>query len=561
MAKETITVPDIGGTEDAEVIEISVAVGDTVELEQGLIVLESDKASMEIPATVAGTVVEVLVKEGDQLAEGSPIVVVETGAADAPAEPAAEPEPSAEPEPAEPEPEPVEETAAEPEPVAVQNANESSSLKDIVIPDIGTEEAVEVIELLVAVGDSVTEGDSLLVLESDKASMEIPAPFTGVIESLSVAVGNEVVQDAVIGTMTVSGGSAPAPAEPQPAATQAPAPQPEPSPEPASPQLATPQPVAPQPAAQTSGRAGEGSGASIYAGPAVRKLAREFGVDLAAVEGSGPKGRILKEDIQGFVKQSLSGAAAAGGSVGAGIPPIPEVDFAAFGEVDVQPLSKVDKLTAANMQRSWLNVPHVTQFDEFDITDLESFRGEMKAEGERRGAKLTPLPFLLKACAAALRDNPRLNASLASDGEHLVYKQYVHIGMAVDTPAGLVVPVIRDVDKKNLWELAAETAELAAKAKDRKLMPRDMQGASFTISSLGGIGGTGFTPIVNAPEVAILGVSKLAVKPIWNGSDFEPRKMLPVSLSYDHRVVNGGDGGRFVTQLGQLLADIRRLLL
>ena len=542
MAKETITVPDIGGTEDAEVIEISVAVGDSVELEQGLIVLESDKASMEIPATAAGTVVEVLVKEGDQLAEGSPIVVVETGTADAPAEPAAEPEPSAELEPsAEPEP-------AEPEPVAVQTAKESSSLKDIVIPDIGTEEAVEVIELLVAVGDSVTEGDSLLVLESDKASMEIPAPFTGVIESLSVAVGNEVVQDAVIGTMTVSGGSAPAP-------------QPEPSPEPASPQPATPQPVAPQPATQTSGRAGEGSGASIYAGPAVRKLAREFGVDLTAVEGSGPKGRILKEDIQGFVKQSLSGAAAAGGSVGAGIPPIPEVDFAAFGEVDVQPLSKVDKLTAANMQRSWLNVPHVTQFDEFDITDLEAFRGEMKAEGERRGAKLTPLPFLLKACAAALRDNPRLNASLASDGEHLVYKQYVHIGMAVDTPAGLVVPVIRDVDKKNLWELAAETAELAAKAKDRKLMPRDMQGASFTISSLGGIGGTGFTPIVNAPEVAILGVSKLAVKPVWNGSDFEPRKMLPVSLSYDHRVVNGGDGGRFVTQLGQLLADIRRLLL
>ena len=303
------------------------------------------------------------------------------------------------------------------------------------------------------------------------------------------------------------------------------------------------------------------AGAAIYAGPAVRKLAREFGVELAAVTGSGPKGRILKEDVQNFVKSSLRGGTATAVPAGTGIPPIPRVDFAAFGEVDVQPLSRVDKLTAANMQRSWLNVPHVTQFDDVDITALEAFRAEMKAEAEKRGVKLTPLPFLLKACAAALKANPKLNSSLQGDGEHIVYKQYVHIGVAVDTPAGLMVPVVRDVDRKNLFELAAETAELAQKAKDRKLKPVDMQGGCFSISSLGGIGGTGFTPIVNAPEVAILGVSKLAVKPVWDGSDFAPRKMLPLALSYDHRVVNGADAGRFMTELASLLADIRRLLL
>jgi len=314
---------------------------------------------------------------------------------------------------------------------------------------------------------------------------------------------------------------------------------------------ATPVAVAPAEAA---------NGAEVYAGPAVRKLAREFGVDLTAVKGSGPRHRILKEDLQSFVKSSLrSGAPMATG--GSGIPPIPAVDFAAFGEVEIQPLTKMDKLTAASMQRSWLNVPHVTQFDEADITDMEIFRAELKAEAAQRGVKLTPLPFLLKACATALKDNPRLNASLAADGENIVYKQYVHIGMAVATPAGLLVPVIRDVDQKNLWELAAETAELAQKAKERKLKPNEMQGGCFTISSLGSMGGTGFTPIVNAPEVAILGVSKLAVKPVWNGEEFEPRKMLPLALSYDHRTVNGADGGSFMTQVVSILADIRRLLL
>ena len=297
---------------------------------------------------------------------------------------------------------------------------------------------------------------------------------------------------------------------------------------------------------------------AVYAGPAVRKLARELGVDLNSVSGSGPRNRILKEDVQAFVRNAVSGAAPASG---AGIPPIPPVDFAEFGEVDAQPLSRIDKLTAANMHRNWLNVPHVTQLEEADVSKLETFRADMKKEGERRGVKLTPLPFLLKAAAAALRANPRLNAALHPDGEHLVYRRYAHIGMAVDTPAGLVVPVIRDADRKNLWELAAETAELAAKARDRKLSPAEMRGACFTISSLGRIGGTGFTPIVNAPEVAILGVSRMEVKPRWNGKEFVPKQILPLSLSYDHRVVNGALAGRFLTDLAASLEDIRRLLL
>jgi pyruvate dehydrogenase E2 component (dihydrolipoamide acetyltransferase) len=289
-------------------------------------------------------------------------------------------------------------------------------------------------------------------------------------------------------------------------------------------------------------------------------LAREFGLDLALVGGSGPRGRIVKEDLQEFVKKSLSGAVPAVTS-GSGIPPIPEVDFAAFGPVEIEPVSKMGKIIAANMQRNWLNVPHVTQFDDADITDLEAFRADMKAEGEKRGVKLTPLPFMLKACAVALRDNPKFRSSLSADGQSLVYKQYIHIGMAVDTPAGLLVPVIRDVDRKTVWELAEEVVAIAGKARDRKLTPAEMKGATFTISSLGNIGGRGFTPIVNAPEVGILGVSKASIQPVWDGVEFQPRKMLPLALSYDHRVINGGDAGRFLTQLVALLSDIRRLIL
>jgi pyruvate dehydrogenase E2 component (dihydrolipoamide acetyltransferase) len=312
-------------------------------------------------------------------------------------------------------------------------------------------------------------------------------------------------------------------------------------------------PLAAKPAPADSG--------GIYAGPAVRKLAREFGIELGVVVGSGPRGRVVKEDLQQFVKKSLSGESAVAATGGAGIPAVPEVDFAKFGPVEVTQRSKLDKLTAANMQRSWLNVPHVTQFDDADITELEEFRAGLKAEAERRGTRLTPMPFLLKACAVALRDNPKLNSSLARGGVELVYKQYIHIGMAVDTPAGLVVPVIRDVDKKTIWELAEEVLTMAGKARDRKLMPADMQGGCFTISSLGNIGGTGFTPIVNAPEVGILGVSKAALKPVWDGQAFAPRKLLPLALSYDHRVVNGGDAGRFLSQLVELMGDIRRLVM
>ncbi len=539
MSQQTLTVPDIGGAEDAEVIEICVAVGDRVELEQSLIVLESDKASMEVPADMAGTVVDILVKEGDELAEGAAILVLETDSGGAEVEPANEPVPEAAPEPV---PEAVAEPAAAPAPSAAME-------QSVIVPDIGTDDAVEVIEIIAAAGDTVAEGDSLIVLESDKASMEIPAPFSGALLSLKVSLGDEVRQGDVIGTMQITGGAAP---EPAPAAEPAAAP------EAASPAAKAVPEI--KPAAAVDASATPVSGGDVYAGPAVRKLAREFGVTLENVSGSGPKGRILKEDLQNFVKQSLSGQGS-GSAGGAGIPPIPEVDFAAFGEIDVQPLSKIDKLTAENMHRSWLNVPRVTQFDEVDITELEAFRADMKAEGEKRGVKLTPLPFLLKAVAAALQDNPKLGASLSADGESLVYKKYVHIGMAVDTPAGLVVPVVRNVDSKSLWELAGETAELAAKARDRKLKPQDMQGACFSISSLGNIGGTGFTPIINAPEVAILGVSKLAVKPVWNGAEFEPRKMLPLSLAYDHRVVNGADGGRFMAQVNASLVDIRRLLL
>ena len=302
------------------------------------------------------------------------------------------------------------------------------------------------------------------------------------------------------------------------------------------------------------------SASDVYAGPAVRKLAREMGIDLLRVAGSGPRGRVQKDDVKRFVKELMEGGAP-GLVAGSGIPPIPPFDAAEFGEVDLQPLTKLHKLTAANMQRNWLNIPHVTQFDDADITDLEAFRTSLKGEAEKRGVKLTPLPFLLKACALALKANPKFNASLHSDGEQIVYKKYVHIGIAVDTPVGLVVPVIRDVDKKSIWELAAESAELAAKARDRKLKPAEMQGGCFSISSLGNIGGLGFTPIINAPEVAILAVSRLTVKPHWDGQQFVPRKMLPLSLSYDHRAVNGADAGRFFTQLNEVLADIRRLLL
>lgn len=557
MAKEQVTVPDIGGAEGAEVIELLVAVGDEIALDQSLIVLESDKASMEIPSSVAGTLVELLVGEGQQLAEGSPIAVIETAGEEEPAASSEEETPAPSPQ-QQPEMQAQEQVAP---PAEAQPAAAASAEQTVPVPDIGTDEAVELIEICVQPGDSVAEGDSLVVLESDKASMEVPAPAAGEVLKLLVSEGDSVRQGDELLVMRAAAPAASTPAPAAEPASAAPAPAPAETPAPAQAAAAPPTPRAAVAAPATATPADTDSAAGVYAGPAVRKLAREFGVDLGQVTGSGPRGRVLKEDLQQFVQQSLRSQSSTGAAQGGALPQIPEVDFSAFGEVEVTERSKMDKLTATNMQRSWLNVPHVTQFDEADITELEAFRASLKAEAEQRGTRITPMPFLLKACAVALRDNPKFCTSLAAAGEQLVYKKYLHIGMAVDTPAGLVVPVIRDVDQKTIWQLAEEVLSLSAKARERKLTPGEMQGGCFTISSLGNIGGNGFTPIVNAPEVGILGVSRAAMRPVWDGQDFVPRKMLPLSLSYDHRVINGGDGGRFFARLLALLGDIRQLVM
>lgn len=522
----TITVPDIGGAEDVDVIEVTVKPGDEVAEGDSLIVLETDKASMEVPATASGKIVSVSVKVGDKVSQGSVICVMATsgGAAEAAPAPA---------------------QAAAPAPAASAGSAELT----ITVPDIGGAEDVDVIEVSVKAGDEVAEGDSLIVLETDKASMEVPATASGKIVSVAVNVGDKVSQGSVIGVMTTSGGAAAAPA---PAAAPAKAEAP------AAPKAETARPAPSAPAkVEEVVQTGD-----VYAGPAVRKLARQLGVDLGKVSGTGPRGRLLKDDVRNYVKNIVasaqSGAPVGGGS---GIPRVPAVDFSKFGEIEMVKMSKIKKLTAENMTRNWLNVPHVTQWDDVDITEMEAFRTGLKAEAEKRGSKLTPLPFLLKACAAALRAEPSFNVSMHHDGEHIVQKHYVHIGIAVDTPIGLLVPVVRNVDKKGLWELADEVNALAKKAREGKLTPAEMQGGCFTISSLGAMGGSGFTPMVNAPEVAILGVSRAQIKPVWNGKEFVPRNMLPISLSYDHRAVNGADAGRFFTFLTSVIADVRRLVL
>jgi pyruvate dehydrogenase E2 component (dihydrolipoamide acetyltransferase) len=547
VADTTITVPDIGGAEGAEVVEVLVAVGDRIELEQSLIVLESDKASMEIPATATGVVTELRVAVGDQLSEGD--VILRVTSEEAAAVDATMPTDT-------PEPDMVSDHAVKDAGGTAVEAS-ATDIVTVTIPDIGTDGDVDLIEVAVAVGQSVAEGDSLVVLESDKASMEVPAPMAGTIHALLVSSGASVREGTPILEMLVHTAADDAPAsksvETQAVAAPAADPSPTASPVPASTTHAVPPSTA---ATATSTPDSD----SIYAGPAVRKLAREFGIALAQVSGSGPRGRILKEDLQQFVANALAKPVTSV-STGSGIPEVPDVDFSKFGSIDPQPRSRLDKITAANMTRAWLNVPHVTQFDDADITDLEAFRKSLKAEAERKGTKMTPMPFILKACAVALNAHLKLKASLADGGETLVYKHYCHIGMAVDTPAGLMVPVIRDVDQKSIWEIGTEVLELAAAAKDKKLRPDQMQGGVFTVSSLGGIGGRGFTPIVNAPEVAILGVSRADVKPVWDGNSFVPRTLLPLSLSYDHRVINGGDAGRFLTDLRDMLTDIRRIIL
>lgn len=541
MAIQTINVPDIGGAEGVEVIEISVKVGDVVAEGDSIVVLETDKASMEIPADKSGKVVAIKVNLGDKVSQGAALIEVEAeGAGVATSGVATSAAPVAEAAPA-----PV---AAATAPAAAPAAAASTEVT-LVVPDIGGAEAVEVIEIAVKAGDDVAAGDSLIVLETDKASMEIPAEVDGKIVSIALKVGDKVSQGAVIGVLATAGGAAaPAPVAAPVAAAPAAAPAP----------VAT----APVPKAAAVVQEVEQTG-DIYAGPAVRKLARHLGVDLGRVSGTGPRGRVQKDDVRGYVKPIVqaaqSGASLGGGS---GIPALPVIDFSKFGEIEIVKMSKIKKLTADAMTRSWLNVPRITQFDDADITDLEVFRNSMKAEAEKRGSKLTPLPFIVKAVAAALVAESSFNVSVHQDGESIVHKKFVHIGIAVDTPNGLLVPVVRNADKKGLFELADEINVLAKKAREGKLTPAEMQGGCFTISSLGAMGGNGFTPMVTAPtEVGILGVSRAQMKPVWNGKEFIPRNMLPLSLSYDHRAVNGADAGRFMTYLVSVIGDLRRLIL
>ena len=425
--------------------------------------------------------------------------------------------------------------------------------KEIHVPDIGDFEDVEVIEVLVAPGDSIQAEDSLISVESDKATMEIPAPEAGVVKEVKVAVGDKVSEGSLILLLEPAGDAAEAPAAESAPVEEAPA---EEAPAPSEPA------AAPAPARAhvppTANKIDEVSFSRAHASPAVRKFARELGVDLGQVEGSGPKGRILKDDVKAFVKRALAQPAAGGGL---GVAPMPEIDFSQWGEVETRLLSKINKLTGQFLHRNWVTIPHVTQFDEADITDLEAFRKSMAAEYKEKGIRITPLVFLMKALVSAMKEYPRFNSSLDATGENLVLKHYYNIGIAVDTPDGLVVPVVQDVDRKSLVELAEELGEISVKAREKKLKPADMQGGCMTISSLGGIGGTAFTPIVNAPEVAILGVSRSKMQPVWNGEEFEPRLILPLALSYDHRVIDGADGARFTAFLSRVLSDTRRLLL
>ncbi|WP_102797224.1 dihydrolipoyllysine-residue acetyltransferase [Bowmanella denitrificans] len=535
-----VKVPDIGDAADVDVIDVLVAVGDKVEAETGLITLETDKATMDVPAPQAGTIKELKVKTGDKVSEGSLILLLEVGAstggeatsADS-AAPAAKAEQAAT-------------HAGEPE------------VKEVVVPDIGDASDVDVIEVLVAVGDKVEAEAGLITLETDKATMDVPAPFAGTIKELKIKTGDKVSQGSLIALIETTGSTSAPSAAPKPQTAEAPAA----SAAPAS--ASRPPPVPHHPSAGEIKPSGK-----VHASPAVRRLAREFGVDLSQVSGSGPKSRILKEDVQSYVKYELSrpkasaGSAVSSGAGGLQVIAPPKVDFSKFGEVEEVALTRIQKLSGPNLHRNWVTIPHVTQFEEADITELEAFRKEQNqlAEKKKLGVKITPLVFIMKAVADALKAYPVFNSSLSESGESLIMKKYIHIGIAVDTPNGLVVPVVRDVNKKGIMELSEELMEISAKAREGKLKAADMQGSCFTISSLGGVGGTAFTPIVNAPDVAILGVSKSDIKPKWNGKEFEPRLMLPLSLSYDHRVIDGVLAARFAVHLSSVMGDIRQMLL
>lgn len=524
-----INVPDIGADE-VEVTEIMVKVGDTVEAEQSLITVEGDKASMEVPSPQAGVVKEIKIAVGDTVATGKLMMIFEAaGAAAAPAK--------------------AEEPAAAP--AAAPAAPAASAAKNVEVPDIGDDE-VEVTEVMVKVGDKVEAEQSLITVEGDKASMEVPAPFAGIVKEIKINTGDKVKTGSLIMVFEVEGAA--------PAAASAPAPQ---AAAPAAPAAAAP--AAPAAKAESKGEFTEND-AYVHATPVIRRLAREFGVNLAKVKGTGRKGRILREDVQTYVKDAVKRAESAPAVSGGGLPgmlPWPKVDFSKFGEIEEVELGRIQKISGANLSRNWVMIPHVTHFDKTDITDLEAFRKLQNDEAAKRklDVKFTPVVFILKAVAAALEQMPRFNSSLSEDGQKLTLKKYINIGVAVDTPNGLVVPVFKDVNKKSITELSRELMAISKKARDGKLTAGEMQGGCFTISSLGGIGTTHFAPIVNAPEVAILGVSKSAIEPVWNGKEFQPRLMMPMSLSFDHRVIDGADGARFITIINNMLADIRRLVM
>ncbi len=523
-----VNVPDIG-SDEVEVTEVLVKPGDKIEAEQSLIVVEGDKASMEVPAPFAGTVKEIKVSTGDKVSTGSLIMVFETAASGGAA---AKPQ--------------VKEEAA-----SAPAASGGSATKEVNVPDIGGDE-VEVTDVLVKAGDKVTAEQSLIVVEGDKASMEVPAPFAGTVKEIKISTGDKVSTGSLIMLFEVEGA---APAAKQEASAPTAAPQAE---------KAAPAAAAPQAAGKEEFAEND---AYVHATPVIRRLAREFGVNLTKVKGTGRKGRILKEDVQAYVKEAVkraeSAPAAASGGGLPGMLPWPKVDFSKFGEVEEVELGRIQKISGANLSRNWVMIPHVTHFDKTDITDLEAFRKQQNAEAEKRklDVKITPVVFIMKAVAAALEQMPRFNSSLSEDGQKLTLKKYINIGVAVDTPNGLVVPVFRDVNKKGIVELSRELMTISKKARDGKLTAGEMQGGCFTISSIGGLGTTHFAPIVNAPEVAILGVSKSSMEPVWNGKEFVPRLMLPISLSFDHRVIDGADGARFITIINNTLSDIRRLVM
>ena len=556
MSIEKVLVPDVGGDE-VEVIEICFAAGDSLEADEGILTVETDKASMDIPAPFAGKLVSLAVSVGDKIKEGDVIAEMESAAmesaAAAPAE-AAPAAPVAE-APAAPAPAPVVEAA----PVAAPAAT-ASEIIDIAVPDIGEDGEVDCIEVLVNVGDVIEEEDGLITLETDKATMDVPSTHAGTVKEVFVNTGDKVKEGSLVIKLETAGSAAPAVEAPA-APVAAPAPAPAATVTPTTAPKAAPVPHHPQ--------AGNVNKGTIYASPAIRRLAREFGVDLTLVKGTGRKARILKEDVQSYVKYELSrpkanaGSNVSGNSGGLQVVASKPIDFSKFGEIEEKPLSRIQKISGPFLHKNWVTIPHVTQFDEADITNVEAFRKEQNVvcEKQKLGFKITPLVFILKAAADALRAFPTFNSSLSEDGESLILKKYIHIGVAVDTPNGLVVPVVRDVDQKGIHQLSRELLEISIKAREGKLKAADMQGGCFTISSLGGIGGTAFTPIVNAPEVAILGVSKSEMKPKWNGKEFEPKLMLPLSMSYDHRVIDGALAARFTVHLAGVMSDIRKLVL